>query len=386
MPQGWHTADRPQDRQRGRANPKAAAHRHHVPHMDAREFYALAFEQEDPLPLSERALDRRMIRCLCLYGDRRRLPIEYAKSFLVMLGVFVAGSVAWVLYFWLAVHSQLSVINKYSVYQPATSVAPTSSLQQTTKMPSNGSACRYSMPVQRLPNPYLLQIFFALFCASRSMLFIPGILSLVARVQAHTHGFCYTLFFRLTVREGSLCIFSAAAVFFCATAFETPPNDCHDTEILDLYGICRAYFGSSCGVAASCTVLVLWHNALIAKSVDAGLESELRRRVALARDVIYRLKTVAYNPSLFGDEDGKPFGAECVICLRHWQQEDVIKLTPCTHAFHEECIRNWMSRSKTCAVCRQDLSLKHPSVDLHQTSCEVSPPPEELGVSAMRSV
>lgn len=52
---------------------------------------------------------------------------------------------------------------------------------------------------------------------------------------------------------------------------------------------------------------------------------------------------------------------QCSICLCGWEQDDAVKITPCRHLFHEECIKAWLlcrmrDRSTTsCALCRAEL-------------------------------
>merc|ERR1712151_390163 len=49
------------------------------------------------------------------------------------------------------------------------------------------------------------------------------------------------------------------------------------------------------------------------------------------------------------------YSEECAICLGSWETSDSIKITPCGHAYHAECIGNWLKSARTCALCRQDL-------------------------------
>lgn len=73
---------------------------------------------------------------------------------------------------------------------------------------------------------------------------------------------------------------------------------------------------------------------------------------------ITHLETVAYDPSLFAEEgaviDERP-RAECCCCAEDFGPGKVIKRTPCQHFFHEECLEQWLRRSKTCPLCRKDL-------------------------------
>jgi hypothetical protein len=69
-----------------------------------------------------------------------------------------------------------------------------------------------------------------------------------------------------------------------------------------------------------------------------------------------RLATQAYDRSVFCDEEGGQYSSMCPICLGDWEPQDTIKVTRCGHAFHERCVAEWLQRSRTCALCRQDLA------------------------------
>mmetsp|Transcript_40682 Transcript_40682/g.107468 ORF Transcript_40682/g.107468 Transcript_40682/m.107468 type:complete len:125 (-) Transcript_40682:21-395(-) len=102
--------------------------------------------------------------------------------------------------------------------------------------------------------------------------------------------------------------------------------------------------------------MAYWHNKLLFDAVREWYEPQDR---SAPPDTINKLQTVTYDRSLFGDGEGQRYPAECAICLGSWEEEDVIKTTQCQHAFHEECIGNWLRTARTCALCRQDLT-KHP--------------------------
>ena len=47
----------------------------------------------------------------------------------------------------------------------------------------------------------------------------------------------------------------------------------------------------------------------------------------------------------------------CEICLMDYEVGDEVCFSPnkdCTHAFHTECIADWLLKNNTCPVCRQD--------------------------------
>ncbi|KAK6915550.1 Zinc finger, RING-type [Dillenia turbinata] len=47
---------------------------------------------------------------------------------------------------------------------------------------------------------------------------------------------------------------------------------------------------------------------------------------------------------------------ECAVCLNEFEDDETLRLLPkCDHAFHPECIDEWLSSHTTCPVCRANL-------------------------------
>ena len=43
---------------------------------------------------------------------------------------------------------------------------------------------------------------------------------------------------------------------------------------------------------------------------------------------------------------------ECVICLSEMEDDDVVRLLPCSHIMHAECVDTWLSSSPCCPCCK----------------------------------
>jgi len=78
-----------------------------------------------------------------------------------------------------------------------------------------------------------------------------------------------------------------------------------------------------------------------------------RQQQGAPPDTINFLETRTY-----GDVLGKVYQRECAICLEAWEPSDRVKVMPCQHAFHEECLASWLRRANTCAICRLDIVSK----------------------------
>jgi hypothetical protein len=49
-------------------------------------------------------------------------------------------------------------------------------------------------------------------------------------------------------------------------------------------------------------------------------------------------------------------GSECPICFEEYTENQVLRTLPCKHAFHKECIANWLAQphsGQRCSVCRE---------------------------------
>jgi len=109
-------------------------------------------------------------------------------------------------------------------------------------------------------------------------------------------------------------------------------------------------------VAMMSCVAVLWNALLrVGAATEARRQNEKLRRRA-PPGFIARIPTVPYDPELFGTEDGRRYHGECCICLGEFGAEDEIKVPHCGHAFHKDCLRRWLRKERTCALCRRDVT------------------------------
>ena len=43
------------------------------------------------------------------------------------------------------------------------------------------------------------------------------------------------------------------------------------------------------------------------------------------------------------------------VCLQEFLAEELAVRLPCSHAFHEDCVRTWLKKQHTCPTCRNPL-------------------------------
>jgi len=84
-------------------------------------------------------------------------------------------------------------------------------------------------------------------------------------------------------------------------------------------------------------------------------------------DFINTLETIECDSTTLDIEDEN---AVCPICLSPWEKGYTIKVTPCYHFFHEECLSNWLRRVFKCPVCRRDFTADYVSSNFISSNSE----------------
>ncbi|XP_038685649.1 E3 ubiquitin-protein ligase BIG BROTHER-like [Tripterygium wilfordii] len=76
----------------------------------------------------------------------------------------------------------------------------------------------------------------------------------------------------------------------------------------------------------------------------------------LSEDLISMLPSHKYKkPSTKGSKSSEK--SECLICKMEYKRGDMITTLPCTHQYHETCIKNWLQESKSCCLCKTEVTL-----------------------------
>jgi len=288
--------------------------------------------------------------CRILRRGRMRsaVQVHYPPRFKALGAIVLAMSLTWAFHYLLTV---LPTIEEHS-----------------------DTPCKYN-DNQLTYNARMLFVYFGWFAVARLSLFVPCIAARVAQVQSRTHGFCRTYCVHLVLRDGPLYIFVVGSLLFWFHLMQSPNCEQRSPE---LYRTLKLYAIYSCLVSIFCLLLAYWHNKLLLDALRDMYQHEDR---SAPPDLISKLETRAYDPALFGDEDGKMYPSECAICLLAWEPEDVIKVTPCGHTFHEECLGSWLSTARTCALCRQDLTKNATRLAVTGSTPESEVPAETVGTT-----
>jgi len=71
----------------------------------------------------------------------------------------------------------------------------------------------------------------------------------------------------------------------------------------------------------------------------------------------------------FSSLKGSKKGLECAVCISKFEDSEVLRLLPkCMHAFHKNCIDQWLTSHSSCPLCRYKLD----PMDLKNFSCSKS--------------
>ena len=69
-------------------------------------------------------------------------------------------------------------------------------------------------------------------------------------------------------------------------------------------------------------------------------------------------KEIATLPYFFYNFSLKYQGKEeCIICQDKFQNKEKIRILPCEHCFHVQCIDQWLIENKTCPCCKKEIKL-----------------------------
>ncbi|OWZ04747.1 Transmembrane protein [Phytophthora megakarya] len=79
------------------------------------------------------------------------------------------------------------------------------------------------------------------------------------------------------------------------------------------------------------------------------LQDPMRGKGA-TKELIDQLETKTYTVNMFPPED-----ACCCICLNDYEPSQSLRLLPCGHHFHKECVDEWLLVNSTCPTCRKSI-------------------------------
>jgi len=60
-------------------------------------------------------------------------------------------------------------------------------------------------------------------------------------------------------------------------------------------------------------------------------------------------------PSVIYDKNKYSENYQCIICMEEFQKQEKVKILPCGHIFHGDCIKEWLLKQKTCPFCKSEI-------------------------------
>ncbi|GLE00056.1 hypothetical protein PINS_up008783 [Pythium insidiosum] len=79
------------------------------------------------------------------------------------------------------------------------------------------------------------------------------------------------------------------------------------------------------------------------------LQDPMRGKGA-TQEAISRLETKKFAPAMFAPDD-----SSCCICLNEYELSQELRVLPCEHHFHKECVDEWLLVNATCPTCRKPI-------------------------------
>ncbi|XP_045478750.1 protein goliath-like [Harmonia axyridis] len=58
------------------------------------------------------------------------------------------------------------------------------------------------------------------------------------------------------------------------------------------------------------------------------------------------------------DKEVQGEGECCAVCIERYKHNDTLRILPCSHEFHRDCIDPWLLEHRTCPMCKMDI-LQH---------------------------
>ncbi|WBW72096.1 ubiquitin-protein ligase E3, RNF126-like protein [Schizosaccharomyces osmophilus] len=80
-----------------------------------------------------------------------------------------------------------------------------------------------------------------------------------------------------------------------------------------------------------------------------------------SEEIISKLKIRSPPVDLLGEDN------ECTICMENFKETDQVIELPCSHFFHENCVKPWLRVNGTCAICRAPID---PSIKVNEGSSD----------------
>lgn len=84
--------------------------------------------------------------------------------------------------------------------------------------------------------------------------------------------------------------------------------------------------------------------------LDDGLEN----RKGADDDTINKLPTTKYEDTHLAIQFQDP-NVRCPICLEEFSEGETMRVMPCTHNYHKDCLDKWLKMKAVCPICNLNI-------------------------------
>jgi hypothetical protein len=74
-----------------------------------------------------------------------------------------------------------------------------------------------------------------------------------------------------------------------------------------------------------------------------------------AQSQINKLPEFQFDPHQAQGKDENDCDAKCLVCQFPYEEQEKLRRLPCGHAFHSECVEQWLKDNDVCPYCRQTI-------------------------------
>ncbi|KAL4640436.1 RING finger protein 150-like [Arapaima gigas] len=83
-----------------------------------------------------------------------------------------------------------------------------------------------------------------------------------------------------------------------------------------------------------------------------------------------------------GDKETESDFDNCAVCIEGYKPNDVVRILPCKHVFHKNCVDPWLQDHRTCPMCKMNI-LKALGIPPNADCSDDAPPDYEASVGGV---
>jgi len=200
--------------------------------------------------------------------------------------------------------------------------------------------------LQTVKSAWMLFLFGAMMTIAFLIPLAPCLGNYIFEVSSETHGIIVTYGVHLSL-YGPLIIFNLQLILFSLQLLQA--SECTSISP-ELYYTLNWYMALSFSTSMGHTIIALWQRQVI----KLASRQHSLQLLGIPANTFESFACRTYTPSMLSSME-EDYTKECPICLATWETGDEVKITPCQHAFHQECLQTWLSNHETCAMCRCNL-------------------------------